>query len=145
MQEIYYAAAGGVVIYDGQVLLIRKKYIPEVRLPKGHIEPGESRVEAALREVGEETGYRRLHILADLGSVRNEFTHDDRHVIRDESYFLMGLDDPAPVEREPAEAAKFSVEWVSLDRAEAVLTFPVEQEFVRRARNLWALKGTQGH
>jgi len=29
---------------------------PEVRLPKGHVEPGESREETARREVGEEAG-----------------------------------------------------------------------------------------
>ncbi len=134
MREIYYAAAGGVVVHDGHVLVIRKNMLPEVRLPKGHIEPGESREAAALREVAEETGYVRLRILADLGTLRNEFTHEDRHIIRDESYFLLALDDPTPVERAPHEAAKFSVEWIPLEQAEEVLTFSMEREFVRRAR-----------
>jgi len=136
VDEIYYAAAGGVVIHDGRVLVIRKVAVPEVRLPKGHIEPGESRAAAAMREVSEETGYDRLRILADLGTLRNEFTHADRHVIRDESYFLMALDDPTPIKRAPHEAAMFCVEWLPLEQAEAALTYSSEQEFVRRAQNL---------
>ena len=61
-----YSSSGGVVIHDDRVLLIKRKERPEIRLPKGHIEPGESRAEAARREVAEETGYAHLGIQADL-------------------------------------------------------------------------------
>lgn len=48
--------AGGVVInHVGMVLLIRHKNGTWV-FPKGHIEPGESKAEAAVREVEEEAG-----------------------------------------------------------------------------------------
>ena len=48
--------AGGVVVNDaGDVLLIRHRNGSWV-FPKGHIEPGESKVDAAVREVEEEAG-----------------------------------------------------------------------------------------
>jgi len=53
--------AGGIVIRKGDdrlsVLLVRAKKDPSVWIfPKGHIEPGESAAEAALRETREEAG-----------------------------------------------------------------------------------------
>jgi len=67
MRHVTYVAAGGVVIHEGQVLLLDRPGRGEVRLPKGHVEPGEEPAEAALREVREEAGYADLAILADLG------------------------------------------------------------------------------
>ncbi len=48
-------SAGGVVFYKNTVLLLKKRNGHWV-LPKGHIELGESKKEAALREVEEEAG-----------------------------------------------------------------------------------------
>jgi diadenosine hexaphosphate hydrolase (ATP-forming) len=48
--------AGGVVVnYEGKVLLIRHHNGTWV-FPKGHVDPGETPLEAALREVEEEAG-----------------------------------------------------------------------------------------
>ncbi|MBI3943471.1 MAG: NUDIX domain-containing protein, partial [Chloroflexi bacterium] len=95
MRRIHYAASGGIVIDQGKVLLLRRRYDPrairslkpgsivyreETRLPKGHIEANESREQTALREVGEETGYHDLRIMADLGQVTHTFNRQDGEV-----------------------------------------------------------------
>lgn len=49
--------ASGLVIKDGKVLLIFHPYIKQWFQPGGHIDEGESPIEAAIREVYEETGY----------------------------------------------------------------------------------------
>ena len=49
--------ASGLVIKDGQVLLIFHPYIKRWFQPGGHIEEGDSPIDAAIREVYEETGY----------------------------------------------------------------------------------------
>ena len=134
-----YAAAGGVVVDNDHVLLLRKKHAPEVRLPKGHIEPGETRQEAALREVAEETGYVNLKILADLGELTHTFRRDKNLVVtRHESFFLMTLADDTQVTRPPEDQTKFEILWVPMDTAEQALTYEVEREFLRRARRALA-------
>ncbi len=50
-------SAGGVVFYQDRILLLKKKNGYWV-LPKGHIEAGETKKEAALREVEEESGVK---------------------------------------------------------------------------------------
>jgi 8-oxo-dGTP pyrophosphatase MutT (NUDIX family) len=128
-----YEAAGGVVVRDGKVLLLRRPARREIRLPKGHVEPGETRQEAALRETREEGGVAHPRLVADLGRQQVEFDLAGFHCIRQESYFLMTLDDLTPWTCSPEDAAEFFPFWAPLAEAEALLTFPTEREFLRRA------------
>ncbi len=129
----YYESAGGLVVYQGRMLLVRKRLQPEIRMPKGHIEPGESREAAALREVREETGYATPRILADLGTQTAEFERFGRWTRRAESAFLMALDDETAVARDAKDSDRFEPIWVAPIDAPRLLTFRTEQEFARRA------------
>ena len=93
MKSEYYQAAGGVIVRDGKMLLLDRPRLGQVRLPKGHVEPGESPRQTALREVREEAGYADLDIVADLGTQTSHFVlpDQDREVTREEIYFLMRL------------------------------------------------------
>ncbi|MCS7220246.1 MAG: NUDIX domain-containing protein [Anaerolineae bacterium] len=130
-----YHAAGGVVVHEGNVLLLNRPSRGEVRLPKGHVEPGENTAETALREVREETGYARLRIVGDLGMQQVEFDnpYDGRHYVRHEHYFLMCLDGLEQVTR-PAEDAQFALYWVPIAEAADLLTFESERVIMRRAQ-----------
>jgi len=139
-----YRAAGGVVLdAAGRVLLIERwvlrdgRPVREIRLPKGHVEPGESDEQATLREVCEETGYCGLAIAADLGEALIEFDWQDAHVRRTEHYFLMRLTEPGRgvphFDSPTAEEAHFRPRWAAgLQDATALLTFESEQQFVLR-------------
>lgn len=141
-ETVVYKTAGGVVINsNGEILTLERrvfrceKYVNELRLPKGHIEVGETDIEAALREVGEESGYWHLEIIADLGESHSSFERDGAAYERDEHYFLMCLteerrDEPQPVS---AEEALFSPCWLPAQEAPVQLTYPVEQLIAQRA------------
>jgi ADP-ribose pyrophosphatase YjhB (NUDIX family) len=125
---VRYTAAGGIVVHDGRMLVLRRPSRGEVWLPKGHVEPGESVQAAAVRETCEESGY------ADLGTQVVEFNCAGRHVVRHERYFLMALagysDSPTHGEEQ------FEPLWLTWDEALAALTFEEEREWVRRARSV---------
>lgn len=133
MSDIVYTAAGGVVVNGGNVLVLHRPSRDQVRLPKGHIEAGETSPEAALREVSEESGYADLEIVADLGLQTVEFDYQGRHTVRDEHYFLMRLKSGRQIERDPHEL-QFIPLWLAWDEAQAQLTYPAEREWLRRAR-----------
>ncbi len=145
MKTIRYNAAGGIVAQrdildhlpaaETFLLLLDRPSRAEVRLPKGHIDPGESAAEAALRETGEETGFGDLRILADLGRRTVEFDYKGAHYIREERYFLMKLLSPRQITRPPKDAKQFQVLWEPLDRAGQRLTFEAERLFVADAVN----------
>jgi 8-oxo-dGTP pyrophosphatase MutT (NUDIX family) len=132
--HVRYTAAGGVVVHDGRVLVLCRPGRGEVRLPKGHVEPGEAVQAAALRETREESGYADLVVRADLGTQVVEFERGGRHVVRDERYFLMALaGDPDSLVRGEEQ---FEPVWLTWDQALVALTFEPEREWVRRAREV---------
>lgn len=132
MRAIRYQAAGGVVVSGNKVLVLRRPSRDEVRLPKGHVKKGESRMEAALREVTEESGYADLEVVADLGHQVVEFDDQGVHVVRDETYFLMRLQSDRQVEREEGEF-QFIPHWLHRNKALSALTYQAEREWVHRA------------
>ena len=135
--QMTYQAAGGVVTRaDGTwFLLLERPGRGEVRLPKGHVEPGETVEQAAVREVQEETGYADVEIAVDLGSITHTFYNDraDAEVTRTESYFLMRLTTERTYDGPQYEHEHFTRRWVKRADAERLLTYETEREFVRRA------------
>ena len=132
-QILHYTAAGGVVVQDNRVLVLRRPSRGEVRLPKGHVKETESAQQAALREVTEESGYADLEILCDLGQQIVEFDFRGKHIVRDERYFLMAATTLRQVARE-AQESQFIPDWLGWDDALSELTFEPEREWVRRAK-----------
>jgi len=131
----------------GRVLLIERWVMRsgqpsfEIRLPKGHVEPGETDQEAAIRETCEETGYCGVMVAADLGEYLNEFTLPDERVLRHEHFYLMRLTDPRRgqphFDTSNSDEARFRPRWAAnLSAAESQITFESEREFVRRASRI---------
>ncbi len=108
-----YIAAGGVVIDDGRMLLLDRPLRREVRLPKGHIDPGETAAGAALRETAEESGYADLEITGDLGRQVVSFNFQGDDFVRTEHYFLMRLHSDAQTSPQPKRrGAQFMPIWL---------------------------------
>jgi 8-oxo-dGTP pyrophosphatase MutT (NUDIX family) len=145
MQSKQYRAAGGVVLQQGgvsgldreriYVLLLDRPSRNEVRLPKGHVDEGESAQEAALRETVEESGYADLELLSDLGDQIVEYDYKGTHYIRTERYFLFRLRSLAQLPRSETDAKQFNVRWTPLDEATDQLTYTAEQQWVERAKH----------
>jgi 8-oxo-dGTP pyrophosphatase MutT (NUDIX family) len=127
-------SAGGVVVRDGQVVVI----VPTRRaadgsrvlaLPKGHVDPGETPIEAAEREVREETGILAEPVV-ELGESRYWYRRDGRTIGKRVSFFLFEFvgGDIADHDDEVEE-----VRWIALEEAETALSHTAEREMVALA------------
>jgi 8-oxo-dGTP pyrophosphatase MutT (NUDIX family) len=127
-------SAGGVVVRDGQVVVI----VPTRRaadgssvlaLPKGHVDPGESELEAATREVREETGVVAEPV-CELGQSRYWYRRDGRTVSKTVHFYLFSYvqGDTADHDDEVEQAR-----WIDLSEAREQLTYPAERDMVARA------------
>jgi 8-oxo-dGTP pyrophosphatase MutT (NUDIX family) len=127
-------SAGGVVVRGGQVLAI----VPIKRasdggrvlaLPKGHFQPGETALQAAEREVREETGVE-VEPVGELGEARYTYRRAGQTIGKSVTFFLFSYlgGDTANHDEEVEE-----VRWLNVREAQRLLTHPAEREIVGRA------------
>ena len=135
--RVRYMTGGGVIIQTGRVLLLDRPARQEIRLPKGHVEPGESPRAAALRETAEEAGYADLRILRDLGASDVEYDYRGRRYQRTEHYFLMGLASGRQATRPAADRNQFRPFWTPFDQGLELLTFQEERWVLEKAVAVW--------
>ncbi|MBB6372917.1 8-oxo-dGTP pyrophosphatase MutT (NUDIX family) [Pseudonocardia eucalypti] len=101
-------------------------------LPKGHIEPGETPEQAAVREVHEETGIIGS-VVAPLGTIDFWFVADDRRVHKTVHHYLLRA---TGGELSDNDVEVTEVAWVPLDELEKKLAYADERRLVRRANAL---------
>jgi 8-oxo-dGTP pyrophosphatase MutT (NUDIX family) len=127
-------SAGGVVVRDGEVLVI----VPTRRaadgarvlaLPKGHIDPGENARQAAEREVREETG-TVAELLGRLGEVRYWYRRDGRTILKSVVFFLFAYRSGS-LEDHDDEVEE--VRWMPLSEAVEALSYKGEREMIALA------------
>jgi len=138
MDTIEYVAAGGVIIDKGQMLLLDRPRRGEIRLPKGHVDPGESADETALRETTEESGYADLEIVADLGERLVEFDSEGHHYRRTEHYYLLRKMSDRQLPRPTNDNEQFRPFWTPMAGAANLLTYAAEQEVAAHAVNVYS-------
>lgn len=111
-------SAGGIVFayFDGQpkFLLIQHKHTHQWSIPKGYVEPGEATIDAAVREVHEETGIRSTVVdFLDFADIW--MTLSDHRLHRKLHAYLLEAQETAldPAKFDPDEQMIGQVEWVS--------------------------------
>ena len=87
-------SCGGVVIYRGKILALYKSYKNRYEgwvLPKGTVEPGETHIQTALREVQEESGVKAT-VVKYIGKSHYNFTVPEDIVTKEVHWYLMTAD-----------------------------------------------------
>lgn len=114
-------ACGAVITHNNQVLLIYQNN-GFWGFPKGHVEPGETEVQTALREVKEETN---LDIIINPAT-RYRFSYyiKDLDIDKEVILFLARLKDPNQANIVKQDSEITQIRWITLNEVESTLTFP---------------------
>jgi 8-oxo-dGTP pyrophosphatase MutT (NUDIX family) len=127
-------SAGGIVLHGERMLaIVPTRRAPDgsrvLGLPKGHIDPGESALQAAVREVREETGVH-AELIQELGELRYFYRRAGRTVPKSVRFYLFRYlnGDTADHDDEVEE-----VRWIELTTAQSALTYAGERQMVGRA------------
>lgn len=126
-------SAGGVIarVEEGRVLLafITEKGNGTCVLPKGHVEPGETDEEAAVREIEEEAGLSDLNLVKYLGA--KERLSFNKRAWKRTHYFLYTTEQ---VEGVPTDPAVFGeTVWFPLDELPEIF-WPEQRALIEENR-----------
>lgn len=130
----YTRSAGGIVLNRDRVLVVNQNH-NSWSLPKGHIDQGETPLQAAKREIYEESGIKYLKLIRDLGRYSRykiALTGGDDRSERKTIYMFLFLTDQA--ELCPIDPSNPEARWVTKDQVEDLLTHYKDKEFYRKAR-----------
>ena len=132
-------SAGGVVVRNGDVIVI----VPKRRgaqgdkvlgLPKGHLDGEETEIQAAVREVREETGVVAEPI-EKLGEISYTYARRGRQIDKRVAFYLLEYRSGQLAHDHEIE----HVRWIPLQEAAHALTYEGEREMVERALSRQAL------
>jgi 8-oxo-dGTP pyrophosphatase MutT (NUDIX family) len=135
-------SAGGLVVRRMRgrpyIAAVRLKGGKVLALPKGHIEPGESGAEAALREVREETGVDS-RLVEKLDDITYWYSRDGARILKVVSFFLLGYRSGSVRNYQRSEVE--GAEWIPLEEAPERLSYKGEKEMARAALSKLGLRG----
>ncbi|HUD10686.1 MAG TPA: NUDIX domain-containing protein [Candidatus Saccharimonadales bacterium] len=129
MKKTY--SAGGVVINsEGNVLVVNQND-DSWSLPKGHIDPGETPQDAAVREIKEESGISELELIDELGTYeRHRIGKDgkgyDTSELKNIKFFLFKTNQ---LKLAPEDPQNPEAQWIAPQKVAALLTHPKDKAF----------------
>ncbi|MBR4295393.1 MAG: NUDIX domain-containing protein [Clostridia bacterium] len=109
------------------LLVIRQHSHGPITFPKGHVEPGESEIETAEREVFEETAVR---IKINCGFRETVYYRPNPEVLKEVVYFLAETDDIMTVPQKGEIAEAF---WVDAEKAGKIIAFRNDRRLLDKA------------
>lgn len=133
---VVYISSGGVVINSEGKILVVSQHGNSWSLPKGGIEPDENEVNAAEREIYEESGVRNLVYIKPLG-IYERFRigkngGEDKNTLKIIKMFLFTTSD---TELKPVDPENPEARWVDKEKVAELLTHPKDKDFFTSIKN----------
>jgi len=132
----YTKSAGGVVLNKDNDVLVVNQHSRAWSLPKGHIEDGEDMLEAARREIHEESGISKLQFVRKLGSYQRHKIglsgDDDVSEYKTITMFLFTTDQS---ELKPLDDDNPCARWVNKEEVTDLLTHQKDRDFFKTVKN----------
>lgn len=134
-----HVSAGGVLVnlQTNKIYLIHKTVRNEWLLPKGHLEQGETPVQAALREIKEETGYSNIKEISEDDFIqKSEYVfkgEDGKDEFKEVFFYLVELADEDFHETRERDAEGLAGDWFDFDAAIEKVAHDDSSEAIRKA------------
>src|SRR3989344_823894 len=133
---IHSTSAGGIVLNKkGQVIIVAQKN-NTLSFPKGHLESGETALQAAEREISEESGITQLTLIKELGKYQrykmNKEGGDDRSDLKTITLFLFTT---TQEKLHPLDPQHSEARWVNKEDITKLLTHQKDKDFFESVKS----------
>ena len=126
----YVECAGAIIINNHQEVAIVSQNHDSWSLPKGHIDPGESKIDAAKRELYEETGIKNAILIKYIGKYgRYKIGLDGQDDKSEHKTIFIYLFKSNQKKLEPIDPHNPEAKWVPYKKVEKKLTHPNDKKF----------------
>lgn len=128
--------AGGVVLNKKGLVLVVNQNGNSWSLPKGHIDEGEGKLQAAIREIYEESGIKNLSYIKELGSYERYRIGldggEDKSEIKKIYIFLFKTKEE---KLNPIDPGNPEARWIQKEKVANLLTHKKDKEFFLQIMN----------
>ncbi|MFH0887324.1 MAG: NUDIX domain-containing protein [bacterium] len=129
-------SAGGVVINPSNMILVVNQHGNSWSLPKGHIDTGENTIDAAKREILEETGIKDLTFIKELGSYERyriglDVANDDKSELKTIHMLLFKTEETRLAPTDPDNPI---AKWSTKEEVTNLLTHPKDKAFFEKIK-----------
>jgi len=134
-KQIHYVehvSAGGYIWHKGKILLVKNFYHGGIIPPHGHVERGETKLQAAMREICEETGYCDIQPEVFLGHATYTFFEKGKMNRKKEYRWLFTLRSTRQQPKQTEESESLQNRWMSIAVALRQATFENTKKDLRR-------------
>ena len=122
--------AGGIVLNKEGLVLVVSQNGNSWSLPKGHIDEGEDKLQAAIREIYEESGIGQLELIKELGSYeRYRIGLDGGEDKSELKQIFMFLFTTKEEKLKPIDPGNPEARWVERNKVAELLTHKRDKEF----------------
>ncbi len=125
--------AGGIVIGPNKKVIIVNQNGNSWSLPKGHLDKGENYLQAAVREIEEETGVKQLDFIEELGSYQRYKigleADEDKSELKNIKIFLFTTNETVLKPQDPDNP---EARWVEPDKINEYLTHQKDKQFIEQ-------------
>lgn len=129
----YVNCSGGIIINNKDEVVIVNQNYDSWSLPKGHIDEGETIMEAAIREIYEETGIKNPRLIKSLGSFgRYRIGLDGKDDKSEYKTIYLFLFSSSKKKLNPIDENNPIAKWVSYKEASHLLTHVNDKKFFNK-------------
>lgn len=130
--------AGGIVINDNNEVAVVNQNHDSYSLPKGHVDNNESYLEAAKREIYEETGIEDLIFIKEIGKYsRYRISLDGKDDLSELKTIYIYLFKSNQIKLTPKDPNNPFAIWVKPKKVNEYLTHPEDRKFFKNSMELW--------
>ncbi len=130
-------SAGAIILRDigGELkiaLAHHKNSEKEWVLPKGHVEPGETIEQAALREIHEEAGLVNVQLIHHLGTIRRQSIKPNGDNIDKTIHYYLAYALGNSQLHDPPDQRFIEVGWFSPEKALELIPYETDRAFIKK-------------